>query len=249
LSKVFFHQDSPDVEGKKKFTPELENCVSHEATAFQVEWPSFQAKDHSFLSDPSMKEMEAKLLRTAKDKALLIEKEAYDQGFAQGERDGFDLGQKRSETIYHQLQKLFSEIANKGEDLYKTYAQEMLQLVFSITRKILQQDLPLPELVIQKTLDAAFQYVKEQKKVQLHLNSKDYEYLLARPELLPFTLENKDSGGVRMVVDPTITRGGCYLETSLGDIDATLESQLDQIASLIWEKVEKSGFPTMRLPQ
>jgi flagellar biosynthesis/type III secretory pathway protein FliH len=52
-----------------------------------------------------------------------------------------------------------------------------------------------------------------------------------------------------MVVDPAISRGGCYLETSLGAIDATLETQLDQIASLIWEKVEKAGLLATRLPQ
>ncbi len=194
-----------------------------------------------------MKEMEAKVLRKAREKALLIEREAYDRGFAQGEKDGFELGQKRAGTIFHQLQKLFSEIAKQREDLYQAYTREMLQLVFCLTRKILQQDLPLPEPVIHKTLQAAFRYVKEQRKVHLRLNPNDYEHLLARPELLPFAQEPNGAEGVKMVADPTITRGGCYLETSRGDIDATLESQLDQIASLIWEKVDKSG--PMRLPE
>jgi flagellar assembly protein FliH len=195
-----------------------------------------------------MKEIEAEVFRKAKEKALLIEREAYERGFAQGEKDGLELGQKRSETIFRQLQLLFGEIVKQREDLYQAYTREMMQLAICLTRKILQQDLPLPEPLIHKTLQAAFHYVKEQRKVHLRLNPNDYEHLLARPELLPFAQEPNGTEGVKMVADPTITRGGCYLETSMGDIDATLESQLDQIASLIWEKAEKSGFLPGRLP-
>lgn len=248
MSKAFIPGDSPAEKNRNHFTPAFKDSAPSPAS-FRVEWPRFQAGGRDFLSDPSLKEIEAEVLRKAKEKALLIEREAYDRGFAQGEKDGLELGQKRSETIFHQLQLLLGEMARQREDLYQAHTREMLQLVFCLTRKILQQDLPLPEPVIHKTLQVAFRYVKEQRKVHLHLNPSDYEYLIARPQLLPFAQEPDGAEGVKMIADPLITRGGCYLETSMGDIDATLESQLDQMASLIWEKVEKSGFHPTRLPE
>jgi flagellar assembly protein FliH len=249
LSKIFVREDPPVLEGLKQFIPAVEHAASSDSTVFKMDWPAFQTGEVSFLSDPSMKEIEAKAFRNAKEKALLIEKEAYEKGFAQGEKDGFELGQKSSETILHQLQKLFIEIGSRREDLYKKYEKELLQLVFCLTRRILQQDLPLPEDVITKTLQAAFHYVKEQKKVLLYLNPKDHEFLLSRPQSLPFAQETLESEGVKIIADSTITPGGCYLETSCGDIDATLESQLAQLFSLLWDKFEKTGFLSGRLGQ
>ena len=40
------------------------------------------------------------------------------------------------------------------------------------------------------------------------------------------------------MADPSLLRGGCLIETLFGDIDATLESQLDQITAGIWQKIE-----------
>jgi flagellar biosynthesis/type III secretory pathway protein FliH len=49
--------------------------------------------------------------------------------------------------------------------------------------------------------------------------------------------------GIKMIEDPAIVRGSSFLETSFGDVDATFESQFEQIASLIWQKIDPSGLP------
>ena len=179
-----------------------------------------------------MKEKEEKVLKPAREKALLIEKEAYEKGFAQGEKDGLELGQKKFETIHDSFRQLLEEMKRLHQELYKKYEGEMIQLVFLVSRKILRQDLPLPEEVVKETLRAAFQYVVEPRNVVVHLNPKDHQYLLTHADDLPGGRKDDETNQFRIVPDPSVTRGGCFLETSFGDIDATLESQLDQILSL-----------------
>jgi len=243
LSKKFIVQEIPQVGNLNKFAPNFHPGPEN-LPIFQMEWPKLKAREFTSSQGQFWKEMEAQVLKQAKEKALFMEKEAYEKGFAQGERDGFELGQKRFEAVMQQIQKLLTEISRQQEELYKKHERKMVQLVLSITRKILRQEIHLAEEVIAKTLPAAFQHVVERKKIVVHLNPKDYKYLLAHPNNLPFSLEDESLGGVKILADPAITRGGCYIETPLGDIDATLEGQLDQIVSLIWQKFERGGLLT-----
>jgi flagellar assembly protein FliH len=184
--------------------------------------------------------MEEKILKQARDRALLIEREAYEKGFAQGEKDGLELGQKRLEAILDSFRKILEEMACLRLSLLQKHEGEMVRLVFALARKILRQDLPLPEGWVKETLAAAFRQVLDPRKVILHLNPKDCQYLQAHPEGLPGRQEGKEQGEIKILADPSISRGGCYLETPFDDIDATLEGQMEILISSVWKKFQQS---------
>jgi flagellar biosynthesis/type III secretory pathway protein FliH len=62
--------------------------------------------------------------------------------------------------------------------------------------------------------------------------------LAAHPDRLPFSLDAEDPEGIKLVSDSSLRRGGCLIETSFGDIDATIEGQLDQVTAGIWQKID-----------
>ena len=244
MSKVFIPQFSSPAEPSPEFVTSKPSSGHDRQTLFSLEWSSLQTLEDSRV----MKEKEEKALKRAKEralsiekeakeKALLIEKEAYEKGFAQGEKDGLELGQKKSETVLDSFRQILLELERLHRDLYKEHEKEMVRLILAITRKILRHDLPLPEEVIKETLRAAFQHVIEPRKTAVHLNPRDHQYLLSHPDDLPCG-QNEEAKGIRIIPDPSITRGGCFLETSFGDIDATLESQLDQIISMMESKID-----------
>jgi flagellar assembly protein FliH len=207
-------------------------------------WPQFQPRAFASSFQQYMKEFEAKLLRQAKEKALFIEKEAYERGFAQGEKDGIEMGQRRLEAILQQFKNILLEIEHQREDLYHLYEKEMLQLVLSLSKKILHHELQWHEDIILDTLRAAFQYSVDFKEVIVHLNPTDYQYLLKHQEKSPFTFGDQER--VRVIEDHSITRGGCFLETSFGKIDATIESQFEEIVSSIWKQMETLSLQSDR---
>ena len=213
-------------------------------SSFQAAFPPMGAKRFSPQFQQHLKEMETKVLQEAKERILVLEKEAYEKGFAQGEKDGLELGQKRSEMMIGQLKNLLSEIEHQRIDLYEKYRKEMVQLVLSISKKVLHREVSIHEDSIVFTLQEAFKYVVDQRKVVVHLHPADYQLLLSHRERLAFFTE--EMRGIQFVKNPAITRGSSLLETPFGDIDATLENQFDQIASLIWQKIEDSKleFPS-----
>lgn len=220
----------------KKFNSEPFSSSPNPEISFEEIWPSFPPKTYSSALSQYMKEVEARILREVKERVNLIEKEAYEKGFAQGERDGLEMGQKRVEAILHQLKNIIHEIEQQREALYHLYEKEMLQLVFSLSKKIIHHEVSIQPEIILKTLQEALQYLVVQKKVTLHLNPVDYQYLSTHLEKSPLPLG--DQGKVKVMEDPSITRGGCLLETPYGKIDATLESQFEEIVSFIWKRRE-----------
>jgi len=222
----------------KEFIPDSAHPEVTKKSLFHPVWPELQPGDSTSPFKQYLKGMEEKVFKEAKKKALFIEKEAYEKGFAQGERDGLALGQKRIETMIQQLKELLLEMKGQQKKLWGTYEKEILELIFSIAKRVIHHEIELQPNVVTATLREAFQYVVERDKIIVHLHPMDYQYLLTHPEQIPFLLNDQE--GVKVIEDHSITRGGCLLMTSFDEIDATMESQFDEIVSLIWQQWERS---------
>lgn len=207
--------------------------------SYRVEWPSLAPKKYASTFLEHLKEAEDKVLKKAREKALFIEKEAYEKGFAQGEKDGLELGRKRIDTLVRQITNLLEDLQNQREVLYQSCEREMLQLVLSISKKVLRHELRLNDEVVLSTLKEASKYVMDQQKIVLRLNPADVQLLESRFEQCPPI--GKGARAVTMIRDTSLTRGGCVIETSFGDIDGTIETQMDQIVSLLWDRFEQSA--------
>jgi flagellar assembly protein FliH len=208
---------------------------------FQVQWPELKPREYAGFEDHKRGELEKRLLQETEKKARSLETAAYEKGFAQGEKDGREAARKDAGAGLRQLQDLFESIRAQREEAHEKLERELVHLAFLLFRKILRRENPFPDAVIRETLRAAFMEVKERKEVRVRMNPGDYDDLCAAgsssepPGAEPWQ-------GARIEPDPAITRGGCLLETSFGEIDATLETQFDLLAGLFWEAV-RSGFP------
>lgn len=240
MSKVFIPQFSYSEEPSKEFVSQGPSPGQERQGIFPLEWPHLQSREGDLKWNQAMQEKEEKILKQAREKGLRLEKEAYENGFAQGEKDGLELGQKKFETLLDSFRQILEEMSRLHRDLYREHEREIVQIIFSISRKILHHHLPLPEAVIQETLRTAFRYVMDPRKIVVHLNPRDHQYLRSHPDVPPWA-KAEGTDGTKIVPDPSITRGGCFLETSFGDIDATLESQLDQILSRVASAVDLPG--------
>ena len=240
LSKQFIPQYSGTEEDAKKFS---RPALSQPPSSLELDWSQLQFRKETWIPPASLREKEEKIIKAAREKAVFIEKEAYEKGFAQGERDGQELGRKLVETTLEPFHLLLQEMNRLPEDFYRKLEREFLQLILAIVRKILHRDSLLPEETIVETLQAAFRWVAERKKGLIHVSPKDYAYLVAHPDFLPLSMQGEESAGIQLLADPAVQRGGCFLETTYGDIDATLDSQMDQIVSALWSKIPPAAPP------
>ena len=167
------------------------------------------------------------------EKTDLTEKEAYDKGFAQGEKDGYELGETRALKTIEKIEGLLDDMVRLKSGLVRQYEKDMLETVFTIAEKVVHTHLELDETTVKDTILAALDLVAEKREVTLKINPEDFEYVeKLRPELFSGHMQVKS---IMITSDPAVTRGGCRLETSNGDVDATIESQLKIIQQSLKE--------------
>lgn len=172
------------------------------------------------------------ILKKARQKATLLEKEGYEKGFAQGEKDGFEFGKKKINRIIENIEHLAAEMHGLKREILRSYEREILEIIFAIAEKIVHQHVRFDNKLIKETIFNALRLAAERSRVVMKINPEDYDYIeRLRPELFA---QFKEIRSITIHSDPHTTRGGCLLETSYGDVDASIETQLDKIhASLL----------------
>ncbi len=206
--------------------------------AIQPQSPKSQFQFHPQVTR-YMEELQEQVYQELKMKATQIEHEAYEKGFAQGEKDGLESGQKRLEVVIKRINALLTQIESQKITLFERFEREMVEFAFCLIKKILQRESRLTTGVIKDTLSTALKKTEENRQVILHINPVDYRYLLAHPDQIPWVLNDRER--VKILEDEAITPGGGLLETELGVIDATLEGQFDQIVEQIQCRLPQGG--------
>jgi len=167
------------------------------------------------------------ILKQAQEKADLLEREAYEKGFAQGEKDGIELGEKKVLKVIENIENFFIEMSHLKKEILKQYEKGILDLIFAIAEKIVHRKIESDERIVKDIVLKAFELASEKSKIMLRVNPEDFDYIeRLKPE---FFSKFKDLKSIIVTSDPSITRGGCFLETPYGDLDATVETQLEKI--------------------
>lgn len=187
-------------------------------------------------NDDSKKERNKDDVLGMQEKISGIEQEAYEKSFAQGEKDGFEFGEKKSIKIAENIENLFNEMARLKHDVSKQYEKEIIDLIFAVAEKIVHHEVRSKASTIKNAIFEALEAAVEKSKVVFNVNPDDYDYV----EKLRSGLFKQNKGLKSIVVtsDPAVSRGGCYLETPYGNIDATIESKLEKIYQCLQESVE-----------
>ncbi|MCL2457643.1 MAG: flagellar assembly protein FliH [Desulfobulbus sp.] len=150
-----------------------------------------------------------------------IRQEAYNRGMA-------DVAAQLKMEL-RQAVAAFAAGCQKNDKLRATLFQrnrtELTNLVILLTEKILRQELATSRNVIAATLEAALEQAIESEEFYVTLHPDDLAVAEANaPELIASI-----RGLSRLVfkTDPSMSRGGCLLESASCTVDASIELQLD----------------------
>ena len=137
-----------------------------------------------------------------------------------------------------ELADALASVAAMAEDLAaarRTLEDDVVagaaRLALEVAAKVVRAELSTrPELVVQ-IVQAAIRRASERERLVVRVHPDDLERCRgAAPEIA------ERMGGIsslRIVDEPRVTPGGCVVETSGGDVDATLETQLARIAEAV----------------
>ncbi len=165
-----------------------------------------------------------------KDKLARIEKEAYEEGFLQGRKDGLALEKKQMEEKGKQFDTLFSELNGLKALIHSETEEELLKLSMLTAKKIIREETRTDIQIIGRTIRAALKFVVEKSHIRILINPDDME---AVREILPDLAALNKRAEFQLTEDNGIKRGGCILETGFGKINATIEGQLEVLGQKV----------------
>jgi flagellar assembly protein FliH len=181
-----------------------------------------------------------------------IRQEAYNEGFAAGEKDGFrsttlKVRQEAEAALSVKLASLerlmgslFEPIAEQDSQIEKA----MVGLVEHIARQVIQRELVLDSSQIESVMREALKLLPlGVGNVRLHINPQDFEQVKA--------LRERHEETWRILEDAALQPGGCRVETEYSRIDATVETRISQIMAQLLDQVHEQVLnpaePDMRV--
>lgn len=190
--------------------------------------------------DPAKETLgDQKILDGFQEKTAHIEQEAYEKGFEQGQKDGFEIGEKRALKTVEHIEALFGELAQIREAILKRHEKEIIAVISAAIEAIVHKAAVADDRLIGDAIRHALELSSDRSEIKLRVNPDDYAFIEnARPE---FFSEFKDIRSIIVHSDPSIARGGCILETPKGGIDARIETRLKKIQQCLFDAYEAGG--------
>jgi flagellar assembly protein FliH len=172
----------------------------------------------------SVQARQEEILAEARRKAESIEREAYQRGFSQGEKAGDALGRQKLEPIVRTFAQLADELSTLRRNLLDENGRFILQMGFLAAAEILHSEIINRDDAVLSNIRAALEKVVRAADMRLRVSPHDYKLIQAHlPELLS---RIADSEEFHLEADAEVARGGCFLTTEAGDIDAQIDTQL-----------------------
>jgi flagellar assembly protein FliH len=165
------------------------------------------------------------------DDLARLEKTAYENGFAQGEKAGMEIAERKIEVVMRRYAESILEISKLRSFLYMQVEREVVKLAIEVAKKIVHREIQADREIIETLVRVALSHVAEKSAVTMHLSPADYNYLLEHRAELSQT-EGRD---ISLLADKSIERGGCLVQTECGDIDARIEEKFREVEHAFFE--------------
>lgn len=157
------------------------------------------------------------------------------QAREQGQKAGYQAGRKEGEAALQkqateEMQKVVGKLADTTRDLLGWRQQiraqmeeDLVHLAVAIARRILHRELTVDEGALLGIVHVALTKIELRELAHIRVSAKDRQIVADR--LAGAALPSR----VEVVGDPTMARGSLIFETTRGNLDCSIEAQLQEI--------------------
>lgn len=157
-----------------------------------------------------------------------IQRQAYDEAFALGRREGLEQGRRHVQQQAERLAAIVDLLGEPLRALDERVVDEIVNLALAAARQLVRRELKTdPGQIVAVVQQAAAALPVAARGVRLILHPEDAAVVREA-----FSAgDDMPRGGWQIVEDPALMRGGCRVETEDSRIDASVEKRLAAIAA------------------
>lgn len=173
------------------------------------------------------------ILNAAKNE---VEKQAM-EAMQRAKEEGYKYGESLAQQHYQELIKEAEDLKQQAEAIYTNtisgLEDDIVDIIISTTRKVIGTELTQNKDVIIGLIRTALWGSTHTDKVSLRVCQDDYDY----------AVENSDRifegfKGIRdyeIIKDNSLKKGECIIDTGLGTVDSSIETQLQSVERIFKE--------------
>jgi flagellar assembly protein FliH len=195
-------------------------------------------EDAQKIIEEARQSLEQERVKFEKQKAEEFEKlkqEAYQIGLVEGKREA----ESQYESYIQEAQAIITLAKNEKQQMLEQSKNDILRIALKVAEKILNMTLEENNDAFLSLVKNALEETKGLNKVELYVHPSNYDYLLKeKDELVPFLGEQTE-----LIILPSkkAKKNSCLLETPIGQVDASIDTQLLEIKNKLLEIVEEAN--------
>ncbi|MFJ4066884.1 flagellar assembly protein FliH [Pseudomonas sp. NPDC089996] len=172
-----------------------------------------------------------------------IRQEAYNEGFATGEREGFHstqlkVRQEAEEALAAKLgslEQLIGHLLHPIAEQDTQIERSMVHLVAHMARQVIGRELRSDSSQITHVLREALKLLPMgADNIRIHLNPQDFELAKA--------LRERHEEHWKLLEDEALLPGGCRIETLHSRIDATMETRIEKAVAQLFDQLHDQAL-------
>jgi flagellar biosynthesis/type III secretory pathway protein FliH len=153
-----------------------------------------------------------------------IEREAYEKGYAAGEKAGFEMGEKKARVIIDKLDSLLADITTLRQRTLKEMETQCVELAVSVARKIVVKELTVQPSEIVKMTKEGLLKIERTGQITIKVNPALYDFFMKhKPDL---TRVHSD---IVFDVDPSVSPFATVVMGPVEDVVTDLDEQLKNL--------------------
>lgn len=227
---------------KRKASEEADSILDQAKTsAFEI-FKRKQNEGRQIVDDA--KNEASQIVNSAKVEAETIKREAqsvrsdaekagYEKGYQEGFDRAFQEGKIEVERLVAKLTRILGETINKRNEIIDMSETQLIEISILVAKRVVKSITERDKGVVVRNIQEALRKVKGRAKVTIRINIDDLEIAARHKDEFYQMLDKIE--GVTVLEDPNVDVGGCIIETDFGDIDARINTQLNEIETAIKE--------------
>lgn len=180
-----------------------------------------------------LEETAAQTQEAARQAEEQARKKGHDAGYEAGLKSGREAAVAEFTDRIAQARDMYVQIVKERRKVLSQVEPQLARLSVSIAEKIIGQELKLNPEAIVGIVREALGGIKDREQVSLRVHPEDVPIVTEQRTVFEKMVEGLKK--FEVVSDATIDKGGCCIETNLGNTDARLNTQLEAIRSGIEE--------------
>ena len=172
------------------------------------------------------------IVRTARSEAHTIEENARAEGYAAG----IEKAAKQVQELIARLESDAASIEADKQAVIEAIEPEALKLCVEAVEKIIRHEIRADQRVVLRVIKSCMRRMQNTAEARIRVNPAELASVRAKRDELLGIADGLKS--LSIIDDRRVSPGGCIVETSLGDFDATVETQLGRIEQKLGEIYE-----------